>query len=433
MPYIGLLFTTIFILQPISAHPFPNETRFSADMEQILRIYRQTQGRWFSTQRDFRVKVKDKHVKIPNFLWIANLVPAELTSIYRICQDCLLRTQPYRNYLRQRENGLVAHLRGGRRFLQADYWRATSHKATAFLTRMYQERGALTTFLVALTWLPYTAITEGVIEPMLIGPLHTICPLFQVVYFGTLDITHTLYQNIRHSVTFTADKTGLITRLKLGLRSWQGFPASEWEIRDITISRVNTEMAEDQGDKLVSYLLKSPLQVVIAANILSPSSRSSIPQRDDRRAIYLELTHPQSLRRAYFVDMLATSARILTDLVAMYLDQQLEEKKLATRSYKKMQTNLGVLNREIFAFKLSLQKIIEMPDVFNASHTDMVYLDFHTVAETVSQTLVLLIDTLSAITQADTDRATFLAADFARKMAEFSDHNFILNVSEKHK
>lgn len=434
MPYIGLLLT-LLVSQPVSAHSLQDETQLSANVKQILQTYRQTQGLWFSAPRDFKVKVAGESTVIPDFLWVANLVPTRLTSIYRICQTCLLRAQPDRDHLRQRENWLVTRLQAGRKFLQTDYWRATGHKAVAFLTRMHQERGALTTFLVAMTWLPYTAITEGIIEPILIGPLHTICPLFQIAYFGTLNFTHTLYRNIRHSVAFTAGKTGLLTRFRLGLRSWQGFPASKWEIQGMTVSSVNAEMAEDQGDKTVSYLLKSPLQVAIAANILSPIPRPSPPQGGDQRAIYLELTHPQSLRRVYFVHMLTDSARILTDLVTMHLDRQLEERKLAARLYKRMQANLGAINREIFALKLSLQKIIMMPDIFNASHTDMVYLNFHAVAETTYQTLVLLIDALSAITQADIDRAMSISADLTHKVTDFSAHDFIFNVnlSEKHK
>ena len=417
-----------------------HQPQTTKDIAEILDGYQQTAGRWFVASHSFTVQIDGQVIDIPNFVWVANLVPPRLTddspNVYQLCPACLLDKANHarmKHYLRRQPHfwhGLTDKITGLKKFANLDYWQHLRHRGEAYLVQLHRERGTLTSLLVALTWLPYTAITEVVIEPMLIGPLHTICPLFQVAYFATLDFTHSLFRNIYHTLTFAADEIPLTTRIKLSLAARQTkLPTKVWHTSELTIDqrRLNSAMAMLNGDVLLEAPLKSSLGATIAVNLIAPSRLAndlfSAPH-DEQEAIYRELSHQQRWRRVYFVKSLTTVAITLSELVTQRLNQQFADDRIF-ESHRQRRARLGTVRKEIFAMSLTLGKLVSSP---KALAEKTIAIDFHQLATTVERVLNALIDALDAISNNHDDYPQ-LVATFSATVKQLNDHPFIINLS----
>ena len=411
--------------------------RLSTDLQQILATYQQERN-WFAATDWLQVQVGQQLVAMPVFAWVTNLVPPRLrgTNLYQVCRTCFLRGEAagVQDYLRTQHTWtetLHTYLQEARQLTRLAWWDNASQRARGFLHRLYHERGILSTVIVALTWLPYTAITEGVIEPMLIGPLHTICPLFQVAYFGTLNFTHTLYRNTHHSLTFGGNALNLSSRLSLALSGWRRFPRGIWQIagEDVRSKDIKQDIAAELDDTVLVHLLSSPLRPVIAAALLTPTpSPAAAPSTEAMwQSIQHELTHAEFLRRVYFVDTTIAAARALIDLHANHLDARLRDGTLPAVRYRQLQGQLGALQRDVFTLELHLKKLIVVTQVLDNSHRDAVWVDFQQPAKLTQQALQALLDDLRRIFQLQTSEDVLLA----HHIAKFAEYDFILNVTTK--
>ena len=427
----------LLALLPLYAPVADGSERLSTDLQQIHTTYQQEHN-WFATTDWLQVQVKHQRIDMPVFTWITNLVPPRLqsTNLYQVCRTCFLHgdAADAQDYLRAQHTWtekLHGYLQEARHLTQATWWSNASQRARGFLHRLYHERGILSTVIVALTWLPYTAITEGVIEPMLIGPLHTICPLFQVAYFGTLNFTHTLYRNMHHSLTFGGNALTMPSRLNMALSGWQRLPRGTWQIagEDVRSKDIEKDIAAELDDTVLMYLLSSPLSPVIAATLLSSAPSPEAAQNTEAmwESIQRELTHAEFLRRVYFVETTISAARLLIDLHASHLDTRLRDGALPAAHYRQLQGHLGALQRDVFTLELHLKKLIVITQVLDNSHHDAVLVDFQQPAKLTQQALQALLDDLQRIFQLQTSENMLLTGH----MAKFAEYDFILNVTTK--
>ena len=412
-----------------------NADSLSEDLPNLHALYQQEHN-WFGASDWLQVQVKQQQVNLPVYAWITNLVPPRLwgTNLYQVCRACFLgrAADGAQDYLRTQHawtEALHEHLQEARQLTKRAWWSNANQRAQGFLHRLYHERGILSTVIVALTWLPYTAITEAVIEPMLIGPLHTICPLFQVAYFGTLNFTHTLYRNLRHSFTFGNDVLTLPSRVKLTPSGWQRFPSGTWQIagEEVRSKDIKQDIAAELNDALLVRVLASPLRPVIAATLLN--ERTSPPSNTEEmwQSIQHELTHTELLRRIYFVEMTIAAARALIDLHATHLNARLRDGTLAAENYRQLQGQLGMLHRDVFTLELHLKKLIVITQALNNSHNDMVSVNFQQPAKLTQQALQALLTDLQRIFQLQTSEDVLLT----RYIAKFTENDFISNVTTK--
>ncbi len=412
-------------------------SRLSEDLQQIHATYQQERN-WFAATDWLQVQIKQQRLALPAYVWVTNLVPPRLqgTNLYQVCRTCFLRgdTGRAQDYLRDQHRwveGLHTYRQAAGQLTQAAWWSNASQRARGFLHRLYRERGALSTVIVALTWLPYTAITEGVIEPILIGPLHAICPLFQVAYFGTINFTHTLYRNVRHSSTFGGDTLTLSSRLRLALSGWQRFPRGTWQIagEEVRSKDITKDIATAGDDTVLVHLLSSPLRPIIAAALLATETTPTTEPRPEVmwQSVQRELTQANLLRRIYFVDTTIAAARLLIALHASHLDASLRDGTLPAATYRQLQGQLGALQREVFTLELHLKKLIVITQVLDNSHNDMVWVNFQQPAKLTQQALHALLADLRRILQFQTSDNTRLA----RRVAEFAEYDFMLNITAK--
>lgn len=405
---------------------------------QHMHVRYQHDSNWFAASEWLQVQFKQQQVDLPVYKWVTYLVPPRLqgTNLYQVCRTCFLhgKVDVAQDYLRDQHawtEALHGYLQEARHLTQRAWWSNASQRARGFLHRLYHERGILSTVLVGLTWLPYTAITEGVIEPMLIGPLHTICPLFQVAYFGTLNFTHTLYRNVRHSLTFGGDAITLPSRLKLSLSGWRHFPNGIWNIagEEVRSKDIAKDIAEELNDTVLMRLMASPLRPIIASTLLKTEATPLATQNTEMvwQSVQRELTHPELLRRIYFVEMTIAAARALIDLHASHLDNHLRDGTLAAANYRQLQGQLGALQRDVFTLELHLKKLIVITQVLDNSHRDMVWIDFQQPAKLTQQAVMALLADLRSIFQLQPSKDMLLAG----QIAKFNEYNFILNVTTK--
>ena len=433
--YLGLI---LLVCSPLSYGGSAHQPRVTRDVIEILDSYQQTAGRWFVASHSFKVQIDGQAIDIPAFVWVANLIPPRLLtgdhpSVYQLCSSCLLDDGSHsrmKQYLRHQPHfwhGLTDKITGLKKFTNLDYWRHLRHRGEAYLVQLHRERGTLTSLLVALTWLPYTTVTEVVIEPMLIGPLHTICPLFQVAYFATLDFTHSLFRNIHHTLTFAADKIPLTTRVKLAFAGRQTkLPTKVWHTLDLTIDqrRLNSAMAMINGDALLEAPLKSSLGATVAVNLIDPP----VPPTGDlvhneQEIIQRELSHQQRWRRVYFVNSLTTVAITLSELVTKKLNQEFADDRLF-ESHRQRRASIGTVRKEIFALSLTLSKLISSPQTLSEQ---TIAIDFHQLATIVEGALNALIDALDAINNNHDDYPQ-LVATFSATVKQLNDHPYIINL-----
>ena len=410
------------------------------DLQQILAAYRRDSN-WFAADTWLPVQVKGQKLNVPVYPWVARLVPSRLQgeNLYQVCSVCFLGDDKLgRNYVREQHTWgeqLREHWHEARQLLRPSWWRNTIQRGHGFLHRLYHERGVLSTVLVGLTWLPYTAITEGVIEPMLIGPLHTICPLFQVAYFGTLNFTHTLYKNVQHTLTFGGEALTLPRRLRLSLSGWRRLPRSTWQIagQEIESGKIEHSMAAELGDAVMVQLLSSAaLRPVLTTVLLATTEQEAAKKKSEaseHEAIYRELTHAELWRRVYFVEMTVSVARTLLALSAKHLDLRLHDKELAAAQYRRLQGQLGKLHRGMLALEFHLKKLIVITRVLDSNYRDMVLVDFQRSAQLTQQVLQALLANLDKIFHLQTSEDT--SALFAQRMAEFAEYDFIVDVTAK--
>lgn len=438
--YLGL---TLLVYSQLGhgggVHHRGHQPKTAKDITEILDSYQRTAGRWFIASRSFKIQIDEQTIDIPNFVWVTNLVPPRLTddrpNVYQLCPSCLLDKTNHarmKHHLRRQPNfwhGLTDKITDLKKFTDLDYWQHLRHRGEAYLVQLHRERGTLTSLLVALTWLPYTTITEVVIEPMLIGPLHTICPLFQVAYFATLDFTYSLFRNIHHTLTFAADEIPLTTRIKLSLAARQTkLPTKVWHTSELTIDqrRLNSAMAMLNGDTLLEASLKSSLGATIAVNLIAPRHVTddlfSYPH-DEQETIYRELSHQQRWRRVYFVKSLTTVALTLSEQVIQRLSQQFADDRIF-ESHRQRRASLGTIRKEIFAMSLTLSKLVSSPKTL-AEKT--IAIDFHQLATTIEHALNALIDALDAINDNHDDYPQLVTA-FSATIEQLNDHPFIINL-----
>ena len=408
----------------------------SRDVLEIIDSYQQTAGRWFVASRSLKIQIDEQPIDIPAFVWVTNLVPPRLTdnhpTIYQLCSECLLDRDSHtqmKHYLRRQPpfwHSFTEGIAGLKKFTKLDHWQHLRHRAEAYLVQLHRERGTLTSLLVALTWLPYTTITEVVIEPILIGPLHTICPLFQVAYFATLDFTHSLFRNIHHTITFADDKIPLMTRIKIAFAARQNkLPTKVWHVPELTIDqrRLNLAMTKLNGDALLEAPLNSALGATIAAKLITPHVPASDHlAHNEQEAIYHELSHQQRWRRVYFVKTLTTVAITLSELVTQRLNQQFADDRIF-ESHRQRRAHLGLVRKEIFALSLTLSKLITAPETLTDG---TVVVDFYQLATIVERALINLIDALEAI-NSNHDDYPQLVATFSATVNQLNDHPYIVN------
>ena len=427
------LLTMLLLYAPVA----DGSERLSTDLQQIHATYQQEHN-WFATTDWLQVQVEQQQVAMPVFAWITNLVPPRLqdTNLYQVCRTCFLRgdaagTQDYLRTQHTWTEELHTYLQEARKLTQATWWSNTSQRARGFLQHLYHERGILSAVLVGLTWLPYTAITEGVIEPMLIGPLHTICPLFQVAYFGTLNFTHTLYRNMHHSLTFGSNALTLSSRLSMALSGWQRLPRGTWQIagEDVRSKNIEKDIAAELDDTVLTHLLSSPLRPIIAATLLTSAPSPAVEQSTESmwESIQRELTHAEFLRRVYFVETTIAAARVLIALHASHLNARLRDGALPAAHYRQLRGHLGALQRDVFTLELHLKKLIVVTQVLDNSHNDAVLVDFQQPAKLTQQALQALLDDLQRVFQLQTSKDVLLA----HPIAKFTKYDFILNVTTK--
>lgn len=434
--YLGLI---LLVCSPLGHGGSVHQPRVTRDVIDILDSYQRTAGRWFVASHSLTVQVDKQLVDIPAFVWVANLIPPRLLtgdhpSVYQLCPSCLLDDGSHtrmKHYLRRDPHfwhGLTEKITGLKKFTNLDHWQYLRHRGEAYLVQLHRERGTLTSLLVALTWLPYTTITEVVIEPMLIGPLHTICPLFQVAYFATLDFTHSLFRNIHHTLTFAADKIPLPTRVKLAFAGRQTkLPTKVWHTSNLTIDRrrLNPAMTMLNGDALLEEPLKSSLGATVAVNLIEPRVLATRdPDHNDQEVIQRELSHQQRWRRVYFVNSLTTVAITLSKLVTQKLSQEFADDRLF-ESYRQRRASIGIVRKEIFALSLTLSKLVSSPQTL-AEKT--IAIDFYQLATIVESALNALIDALEAINDNHDDYPQ-LVTTFSSTVKQLNDHPFIVNLT----
>ncbi len=409
--------------------------QLSSDLQQIHAAYRQEHN-WFAATNWLQLQTKRQVLDLPVYAWLAHLVPPRLqgTNLYQVCRACFLYgdTARTRDHLRTQHawtEELHTHLQSAKKLTQVTWWRDTSQRARGFLHRLYHERGILSAVFVGLTWLPYTAITEGVIEPMLIGPLHTICPLFQVAYFGTLNFTHTLYRNLRHSMTFGGDALTLDSRLKLALRSQQRFPHGIWHIagEEVHSKNITPDIADELDDTVLIRLLSSPLRPVIAAALLQTQPLTNSDTTPMWQNIQRELTHTQQQRRVYFVTTTIAAAQTLIALHLSHLGARLQDGTLPAANYRQLQGQLGALQRDVLTLALYLKKLIVITQVLDNSHRDTVLLNFQQPAKLTQHSLQALLADLQRIFALQISATTLMS----QHIAKFAEHDFILNITTK--
>ena len=444
----GALFATCSLRPPrlkilcllvllLSAPAAESTASLGADLQQIHARYSHDNN-WFAASEWLQIQFKQQRVDLPVYTWLTNLVPPRLqgTNLYQVCRTCFLHgaADGAQDYLRTQHawsEALHTYLQQARQLTRLAWWSNASQRARGFLHRLYHERGILSTVLVGLTWLPYTAITEGVIEPILIGPLHVICPLFQVAYFGTLNFTHTLYRNMRHSLTFGDNALTLPARLQMALSGWQRLPRGTWYIAGEAVHSkdIATNTAAELNDTVLVRLLNSPLRPVIAATLLNTETAPRTAQNTEPmwQSIQRELTHAQPLRRVYFVATTIAAARALIDLHASHLDARLRDRALTAVNYRHLQGQLGALQRDVFTLELHLKKLIVITQVLDNSHSDTVLIDFQQPAKLTQQAVIALLTDLQKIFRLQTSKDVLLAG----QVAKFNEYNFILNVTTK--
>ena len=407
--------------------------QLSADLRQIHARY-QHDSNWFTASAQLQVQVKRQQMAVPVYTWVTNLVPPRLqgTNLYQVCRACFLHgdADGVQDYLRDQHSwneGLHTYMQKARQLTRPSWWSNAAQRARGSLQRLYHERGILSAVFVGLTWLPYTALTEGVIEPILIGPLHTICPLFQVAYFGTLNFTHTLYRNLRHSLTFGDDALTLSSRLKLALSGWRRFPHGTWHIAEEEVR--SKDITAELDDAALTRLLSSPLRPVVAATLLARETAPAVRQSTEPmwQSIQRELTHVEARRRIYFVTTTVAAARALIGLHASHLDASLQDGTLAAKNYRQLQGQLGALQRDVFTLALHLKKLIVITQVLDNSHSDAVWVNFQQVAQLTQRALQALLLDLQKIFQLQTSEKLHLADH----VAKFAEYDFILNVTTK--
>lgn len=411
--------------------------QLSADLQQIHARY-QHDSNWFAASAQLQVQVERQQVDLPVYTWVTNLVPPRLqgTNLYQVCRACFLHgdadgTQDYLRDQHSWNEGLHAYWQKARQLTRLAWWSNAGQRAHGFLQRLYHERGVLSAVFVGLTWLPYTAITEGVIEPILIGPLHTICPLFQVAYFSTLNFTHTLYRNLRHSLTFGDDALTLSSRLRLASSGWQRFPRGTWHIagEEVHSKDIEQDIAIELDDAVLMRLLSSSLRPIVAATLLASETSLAVRQSTEPmwQSIQRELTHVELRRRIYFVATTVAAARVLIALHASHLDARLQDGTLAAKNYRQLQGQLGALQRDVFTLALHLKKLIVITQVLDNSHSDTVWVNFQRAAQLTQRALQALLVDLRKIFQLQLSEKLGLAG----QVAKFAEYDFILNVTTR--
>lgn len=412
------------------------QTNVTEDVADIIDSYQQTAGQWFVVSRSFKARVDGRTIDIPSFVWVTNLIPPRLThhhSVYQLCSLCLLDKDSHprmKHYLRHQPHfghELTDKVSGLKKFISLDYWRYLRHRGEAYLVQLHRERGTLTSLLVALTWLPYTAITEVVIEPMLIGPLHTICPLFQVAYFVALDFTHSLFRNIHHTLTFASDKIPLLTRIELAVAARQTeLPTTVWWTPQLTIDRqrLNPAMTLVNGDQLLEAPLKSSSAATIAAELIAPRLPVHDPSHNEQEAIYRELSHQQRWRRVHFVKTLTNVALTLSEMLTQRLNQEFATYRVF-EDHRQRRAIIGTVRKEILTLSLTLNKLIAMPET-NSSFV----VDFYQLATIVERALRQFIDALVAIKNNHEDYPQ-LVATFSATVKQLNSDSLIANPDNR--
>ena len=412
------------------------ESASSFQLSKLIADYQSSKESWFSVtggNRTYKLGAEDEQVlHFPNYVWITNLTKSIDIERYRLCETCLLRKKwIYRDYLREQESW-VAHSKeyfsSLQRFFKADYWRLAKLKAHAYLTEMYHERGAMATALTALTWLPYTALTEGVIEPILIGPLHAVCPIFQVVYFGALNTIHSTYSNLLHSLSFYPNEISLGHRLSLLRQYYQHLPAGNWQAGEHDINEINPMVGEENNDPLTKRLLSSQLAKQVAANLLAPPTVWTKNDSSNQEVIYQQLINPARVRQIYLIDSIVQIAALLTNLVAKDLDTRIERQEINARDYRLRKGALGKAKKGIFVTEMHLKKYTIIPSLVKESHIAPVYVNFHLLAEITQQSLALLLNALTYIQQPNADYQSAIDA-FVEKVKEYSASAIVYNLT----
>ena len=419
---------------------FSSMTAYASSVQDILADYQDSKGRWFSVVQGEHLlrqrnadDSKDKILRLPNYVWIANLTNSIDTDDYRICEACLLRKKwRERDYLtaNKHKHGIVTAIKSLDRYLKPEHWLYLKARAEGFLHKTYHERGLLAALLTAVTWLPYTIITEVVIEPLLIGPLHVICPLFQLLYFTILDVTHSAYSNVLHS--FSLHKNNDLSfpqRVRSIFTLYQQHQKGAWQLHGQDIKEVSLDISADYDDRLVHTLLRSELAERIVINILHPPpAKAVLSGSSDLNATYAHLASEVRDEQLRFISLITIVPTTLVRMVALDLKVKLERQEIDAKEYRARLGAIGKINKGITTTEMYLKKITFVPEMVKDSYDDPVYINVHRLTEITYSALEKLVDALVYLHSSDSDYDKAVAR-YAAQVDEFSKADLVYNIT----
>ena len=416
-------------------------TVYADSVQDILADYQNSKGGWFSVvqgehtlrQRNNRASKKDNILRLPNYVWIANLTNSIDTDNYRICEACLLRKNwRERNYLTtsNHKHSIVHAIKSLDKYLKTEHWLYLKARADGFLHQTYHERGLLPALLTAVTWLPYTMITELVIEPLLIGPLHVICPLFQVLYFTAIDVTHSSYSNVLHSFSLHKNNDLSLPQRVLSIFThYQQPKGGAWQLHGQDIKKVDSSVSTDYNDRLVYNLLRSELAERIVINILRPPpAKTVLSDSSDSSVAYAHLASDKRDEQLRFVNLITVVPTILVSMLALDFKLKLEQKEIAAQDYRSKLGAIGKIRKGITTTEMYLKKTTFVPKMVKNSHNDPVYVNVQRLTEITYSALEKLIDALVALHAPDGDYDAAVNS-YTAQVGEFSKADLVYNVT----
>ena len=314
---------------------------YASAVQGVLADYQNSKGKWFSVvQGEHTLRQsndgRNDYLRLPNYVWIANLTNSLNTDDYRICEACLLRKKwRERDYLmaNNHKHSIVKAVKSLDKYLKPKHWLYLKARAEGFLHKTYHERGLLAALLTAVTWLPYTAITELVIEPLLIGPLHVICPMFQILYFTAIDVTHAAYSNVLHSFSLHKNNDlSLPQRMRSVFTHYQRPKSGTWQLYGQDIKQVNPAVSADYDDKLMNTLLRSEVAERVVINLLHPPpAKAALSGSSDLSITYGYLASSERDEQLRFINLITVVPTILVRALALDLKLKLERQEIERR------------------------------------------------------------------------------------------------------
>ncbi|MDE3270169.1 MAG: hypothetical protein OYH77_07785 [Pseudomonadota bacterium] len=437
LPYSYLVIILVIILK--LSILFVSSAAHAGALQDILADYHSSKGSWFAAtqgEHTMQFELSDgdlQDIRLPNYVWLTNLTNSLATEDYRICEACLLRKNwRERNYLtaNKHRHSIAERVKSLDKYLTLDHWLYLKARAGGFLNQTYHQRGAFAAVLTAVTWLPYTAITELVIEPLLIGPLHVVCPLFQVLYFAAIDKTHSTYTNVLHSFSLNKNNDiSLLQRARAVFAYYQQPKKGAGQLQGQAIKEVNPDISDDYGDGLTKTLLRSELADRIVINILQPPpARVVSASGDDLSVVYAQLASNERDKRLRFINLITAVPTILVEMLALDLKNKLAHKDMPEDDYRARIGAIGKIYKGIATTEMYLKKITVVPEMVRDSHDDPVYINVHRLTAISYNALEKLIDALVHLHALDRSYHAAVA-EYSEAVDEFAQADLVYNVT----